>query len=89
MAGPVSAQRPSPAKDLAPAHLDDDARRHAAGLMRVNHTGEVCAQALYEGQALVAQAAHVRRACATPLQRRRSSNGAKSAFVSSMRAQAF
>jgi len=62
VAGPVPAQRPSPAKDLPPAHLDDDARRHAAGLMRVNHTGEVCAQALYEGQAMVAKAAHVRRA---------------------------
>ncbi len=62
VAGPVPAHRPSPAKALPPTHLDDDARRHAAGLMRVNHTGEVCAQALYEGQALVAKAAHVRRA---------------------------
>lgn len=35
--------------------LDDDARRHAAGLMRVNHAGEVAAQALYQGQALVAR----------------------------------
>jgi ubiquinone biosynthesis monooxygenase Coq7 len=35
--------------------LDDSDRRHAAGLMRVNHTGEVCAQALYSGQAAVAR----------------------------------
>ena len=35
--------------------LDDDERRHAAGLMRVNHVGEVCAQALYVGQAAVAR----------------------------------
>lgn len=35
--------------------LDDKARRHAAGLMRVNHAGEVSAQALYHGQALTAR----------------------------------
>jgi len=35
-------------------------KRHAAGLMRINHTGEVCAQALYEGQALIAQKQAVR-----------------------------
>ena len=48
------AQRPSPAGDIAEAPLDDAERRHAAGLMRVNHVGEVCAQALYFGQAAVA-----------------------------------
>jgi ubiquinone biosynthesis monooxygenase Coq7 len=48
------AVRPSPAADLAEAPLDDAARRHSAGLMRVNHVGEVCAQALYFGQAAVA-----------------------------------
>jgi ubiquinone biosynthesis monooxygenase Coq7 len=51
---PVAAQ-PSPAGDLPEADLDDAARRHAAGLMRVNHVGEVCAQALYFGQAAVAR----------------------------------
>ena len=35
--------------------LNEDERRHAAGLMRINHTGEVCAQALYFGQAAVAR----------------------------------
>lgn len=48
-------QRPSPAAGLAEAELNPDERRHAAGLMRVNHTGEVCAQALYSGQAAVAR----------------------------------
>ena len=45
----------------APA-LDTAAAAHAAGLMRINHTGEVCAQALYEGQALLAQDARTRAA---------------------------
>ena len=49
------AQRPSPATGIADAPLDENQRRHAAGLMRVNHTGEVCAQALYSGQAAVAR----------------------------------
>jgi ubiquinone biosynthesis monooxygenase Coq7 len=47
--------RPSPAADMAEGALDERERRHAAGLMRVNHTGEVCAQALYRGQAAVAR----------------------------------
>jgi len=38
-----------------PAPMDDAGRRHAAGLMRVNHTGEIAAQALYHGQAFVAR----------------------------------
>ena len=50
-----SPSRPSPAAHLAEAELTEDERRHAAGLMRVNHTGEVCAQALYSGQAAVAR----------------------------------
>lgn len=50
-----SPSRPSPAANLAEADLNEDERRHAAGLMRVNHTGEVCAQALYSGQAAVAR----------------------------------
>ncbi len=49
------AQRSSPAAGIAEADLDEAQRRHAAGLMRVNHTGEVCAQALYSGQAAVAR----------------------------------
>ena len=47
------ANRPSPATGVPDANLAEGDRRHAAGLMRVNHTGEVCAQALYSGQAAV------------------------------------
>lgn len=50
-----AASQPSPAGDTQDGELDDAARRHAAGLMRVNHVGEVCAQALYFGQAAVAR----------------------------------
>jgi ubiquinone biosynthesis monooxygenase Coq7 len=55
VAGRHVAERQSPGEVVADTPLDDRERRHAAGLMRVNHTGEVCAQALYEGQALTAQ----------------------------------
>jgi ubiquinone biosynthesis monooxygenase Coq7 len=55
VAGSPSAQRPSPGKGVVEADLDDAQRRHSAGLMRVNHTGEVCAQALYFGQAALAR----------------------------------
>jgi ubiquinone biosynthesis monooxygenase Coq7 len=47
--------RPNPADSVVEAELDEDERRVAAGLMRVNHAGEVCAQALYQGQALTAR----------------------------------
>jgi ubiquinone biosynthesis monooxygenase Coq7 len=50
-----AAERPSPANGIVEGKLDEDQRKHAAGLMRVNHTGEVCAQALYSGQAAVAR----------------------------------
>lgn len=49
------ARRPNPATGIEEAGLEAGARRHAAGLMRINHTGEVCAQALYSGQAAVAR----------------------------------
>jgi len=55
------AQRPSPAGNGDSQSLSDAERRHAAGLMRVNHSGEVCAQALYQGQALTAKLPSVRR----------------------------
>lgn len=45
----------NPADDAADDLLDDRERRHSAGLMRVNHAGEVAAQALYQGQSLVAR----------------------------------
>jgi ubiquinone biosynthesis monooxygenase Coq7 len=49
------AEQPSPAAGQPRAPLSDVERRHVAGLMRVNHAGEVAAQALYMGQALVAR----------------------------------
>ena len=63
VAGGVEAKRANPA-DALEATLNDSERRHAAGLMRVNHCGEICAQALYEGQALTARSNAVREALA-------------------------
>jgi len=57
-----SAERANPGIEVDEAALDHDERRHAAGLMRVNHAGEVCAQALYLGQAAVARDAATRAA---------------------------
>jgi len=48
-------QRASPAVAIEDVELSDQERKHAIGLMRVNHAGEVCAQALYQGQALTAK----------------------------------
>lgn len=58
--GVTRANRPSPAQDQADCALDNERRKHIAGLMRVNHTGEVCAQALYQGQAITAKESQVR-----------------------------
>ena len=55
VAGSPRAARANPGANEAEVVLDDDERRHAAGLMRINHVGEVCAQALYVGQASVAR----------------------------------
>ena len=55
-----AASRPSPAEGHREARLSESERAHVAGLMRVNHTGEVCAQALYQGQALTAKLPTVR-----------------------------
>lgn len=56
----MTCERPSPARSLDEADLNDSERKQAAALMRVNHTGEVCAQALYQGQALTAKLPQVR-----------------------------
>ncbi len=58
---PEITERQNPASDIDEAELDERQRRHVAGLMRVNHTGEVCAQALYQGQALTAKLPEVRQ----------------------------
>ena len=50
-----SPQRISPAVEVEDVQLSEKERRHSLGLMRVNHAGEVCAQALYQGQALTAK----------------------------------
>jgi 3-demethoxyubiquinol 3-hydroxylase len=55
IAGIHQAERPNPAEGIQEADLDEAARAHSAALMRVNHVGEVCAQALYQGQALTAR----------------------------------
>lgn len=60
VAGSPEAHRTSPALGIADAEMSDKERRHAAGLMRVNHTGEVCAQALYDGQAALARKDDIR-----------------------------
>ena len=49
------AARPNPAEHVLGPELDARQKSHAAGLMRVNHAGEVCAQALYQGHAAVAR----------------------------------
>lgn len=45
----------APGQELSESDMSEEERRHAAALMRVNHTGEVCAQALYSGQASTAR----------------------------------
>lgn len=61
--GTVSHARGNPAGPAAAADpaLSDAESRHAAGLMRVNHVGEICAQALYRGQALLCRDEGIRR----------------------------
>ncbi|MES2857723.1 MAG: 2-polyprenyl-3-methyl-6-methoxy-1,4-benzoquinone monooxygenase [Pseudomonadota bacterium] len=53
--GDARSERANPGDGEADVVLGDAERRHAAGLMRINHVGEVCAQALYLGQAAVAR----------------------------------
>jgi len=60
--GEPVARRPSPAEGTAEDNLDPAVRRHAAALMRVNHCGEVCAQALYQGQAAASSSGSIRKA---------------------------
>jgi ubiquinone biosynthesis monooxygenase Coq7 len=58
--GSIEATRANPADATEQMPLESAASKHVAGLMRINHTGEVCAQALYQGQALTAQLPNVR-----------------------------
>lgn len=54
--------RPMPGAELPEAEMSAEDRRHAAALMRINHVGEICAQALYQGQALTSRDPAVRQA---------------------------
>lgn len=54
-------RRPMPGADLPEAELSATEKNHVAALMRVNHCGEICAQALYQGQALATRDPMVRR----------------------------
>jgi ubiquinone biosynthesis monooxygenase Coq7 len=62
IAGVANASRPSPGQEKTEAELDAKDRAQAAALMRVNHVGEICAQALYQGQALTARDKQARAA---------------------------
>jgi len=57
---PARSQRAVPGGDLPEAEMTEERRRLSASLMRVNHTGEICAQALYQGQALTARDSRAR-----------------------------
>jgi ubiquinone biosynthesis monooxygenase Coq7 len=52
---PARSVRPLPGGELPEVDLDDTEKAHVLGLMRVNHSGEICAQALYQGQALTSR----------------------------------
>lgn len=58
----LSPYRPNPATDHPHTELSAAEQRHVAGLMRINHAGEICAQALYAGQAITARSPQVQRA---------------------------
>lgn len=58
--GTTTSERATPGNEL-PSSLSVTEARHVAGLMRVNHSGEVCAQALYHGQALTARLPNVKQ----------------------------
>ena len=62
VAGIARAERASPAAAVAETPLGEAQKAHVAALMRVNHVGEVCAQALYQGQALTARRPEARGA---------------------------
>lgn len=54
--------RPTPGEELPETDLTEAERRHAAALMRINHCGEICAQALYQGQAMMSDNEGIKRA---------------------------
>ncbi|MBC3881747.1 2-polyprenyl-3-methyl-6-methoxy-1,4-benzoquinone monooxygenase [Undibacterium sp. LX40W] len=60
ISGQARASRANPAASLEEATLSENEQKHAAGLMRVNHVGEICAQALYDSQAVFSRDQKVR-----------------------------
>lgn len=62
LAAPARTTRPLPGADLPEAELDEAQRRHIGAMMRINHVGEICAQALYQGQALTCRDPSAREA---------------------------
>ena len=59
---PAPTRRSVPGSDVPLPELSPEEKRHAAALMRVNHCGEICAQALYQGQALTSKDVVIKRA---------------------------
>lgn len=58
LCAPAQSLRPYPDAAVEEGAMNEQEKKHALGLMRVNHVGEVCAQALYEGQAITARDQH-------------------------------
>jgi len=65
---PATTNRAMPGEDLPEADLSEAVRRHAAALMRINHCGEICAQALYQGQSITSRQPEVKKALAKAAQ---------------------
>ena len=61
VSGQARASRATPARELPDTRLSESDNKHSAGLMRVNHVGEVCAQALYDAQAQFTKSAKIRQ----------------------------
>lgn len=61
---PAHSRRPLPGGDKPEAELSEAERRHVAGLMRIDHCGEICAQALYQGQAIASPTVALKKSLA-------------------------
>ena len=70
VSGAMHAGRPNPAFALPPDELDTEQRQLCGALMRVNHVGEVCAQALYAAQALSTQDPALRKKLSLPAKKK-------------------
>ncbi|MBC3917575.1 2-polyprenyl-3-methyl-6-methoxy-1,4-benzoquinone monooxygenase [Undibacterium sp. CY18W] len=59
--GQARSRRDNPAQGIAEANMSDEEKAHSAGLMRVNHVGEICAQALYDAQGAFTKTEDIRQ----------------------------